>query len=154
MSLLNLRPDNGVLAPAYQQRHFTPDYWRNYTVIGGAGRLENFGDGPGGHVKVGNARRSAHRFDADEVHPIPVADDSAGHGRADPLLIGVFLRFVRHGGTTDTSPVAARTAFATDVGATQSLRDGGMPRRVPVLDADLVACFERGQTPERGRIRE
>ena len=58
VSLLNMRLDNGVLA-SYQQCHFTPDYWRNYTVIGDAGRLENFGDGPGGQVKVWNSRRSA-----------------------------------------------------------------------------------------------
>ena len=40
---MNMRLDNGVLA-SYQQCHFTPDYWRNYTVIGTEGRLENFGD--------------------------------------------------------------------------------------------------------------
>ena len=45
VSLVNMRLDNGVLA-AYQQCHFSPDYWRNYTVIGDAGRLENFGDWP------------------------------------------------------------------------------------------------------------
>ncbi|RPK37739.1 hypothetical protein EES40_27115 [Streptomyces sp. ADI93-02] len=31
VSLLNMRLDNGVLA-SYQQCHFTPDYWRNYTA--------------------------------------------------------------------------------------------------------------------------
>ncbi|UNO43125.1 Gfo/Idh/MocA family oxidoreductase [Streptomyces sp. MST-110588] len=70
VSLVNLRLDNGVLA-AYQQCHFSPDYWRNYTVIGDAGRLENFGDGPGGVVKVWNARRSGYRADADAVHRVP-----------------------------------------------------------------------------------
>ena len=33
ISMLQMRLDNGVLA-SYQQCHFTPDYWRNYTVIG------------------------------------------------------------------------------------------------------------------------
>ena len=37
--------DNGVQA-SYEQCHFTPDYWRNYTVIGTEGRLENFGATP------------------------------------------------------------------------------------------------------------
>ncbi|GAP58215.1 hypothetical protein AHiyo1_12280 [Arthrobacter sp. Hiyo1] len=33
ISMMNMVLDNGVLA-SYQQCHFTPDYWRNYTVIG------------------------------------------------------------------------------------------------------------------------
>ncbi|MFI7341642.1 Gfo/Idh/MocA family protein [Streptomyces sp. NPDC050085] len=145
VSLVNMRLDNGVLA-AYQQCHFTPDYWRNYTVIGDAGRLENFGDGPGAVVKVWNSRRSGHRAEADAAYPVPDAADDAGHGGADPLLIDEFVRFVREGGRTDTSPVAARMAVAAGVRATESLRDGGTPRTVPGLDADLVAYFERGQS--------
>ncbi|MET9518888.1 Gfo/Idh/MocA family oxidoreductase [Streptomyces sp. NPDC002994] len=144
VSLLNMRLDNGVLA-AYQQCHFTPDYWRNYTVIGDAGRLENFGDGPGGHVKVWHARRSAYRPEADETHEIPAAEDNAGHGGADPLLIDEFVRFAREGGVTDTSPVAARMAVAAGVQATASLRNGGAPREVPPLAPELVAYFGAGQ---------
>ncbi|MEV3987855.1 Gfo/Idh/MocA family oxidoreductase [Streptomyces sp. NPDC049837] len=149
VSLLNMRLDNGVLA-AYQQCHFTPDYWRNYTVIGDEGRLENFGDGPGACVKVWNTRRSGHRPDADETYEIPGVEEGragrgGGHGGADPLLIDEFVRFVREGGPTDTSPVAARMAVAVGCGATASLRDGGTPRRVPGLDGELVAYFERGQ---------
>ncbi|MEW2527816.1 Gfo/Idh/MocA family oxidoreductase [Streptomyces sp. NPDC047071] len=144
VSLVNLRLDNGVLA-AYQQCHFTPDYWRNYTVIGDAGRLENFGDGPGGVVRVWNGGRSLHRGEGDTEYPIGGAVDESGHGGADPLIIDEFLRFAREGGRTDTSPVAARMAVAAGVGATRSLRDGGGPREVPPLDAELIAYFERGQ---------
>jgi hypothetical protein len=139
-----MRLDNGVLA-AYQQCHFTPDYWRNYTVIGDAGRLENFGDGPGGVVKVWNSRRSTYRGEPDAAYPVPNAEDNAGHGGADPLLIDEFVRFVREGGTTDTSPVAARMAVAAGVRATESLRSGGLPREIPPLDPELIAYFERGQ---------
>ncbi|MFJ2395776.1 MULTISPECIES: Gfo/Idh/MocA family protein [unclassified Streptomyces] len=146
VSLVNLRLDNGVLA-AYQQCHFTPDYWRNYTVIGDAGRLENFGDGPGAVVKVWNSRRSGHRDRADAEYPVPEPPEDAGHGGADPLLIDEFLRFVREGGRTDTSPVAARMAVAAGFRATESLRDGGTAREVPALDPELVAYFERGQVP-------
>ncbi|MFI6685318.1 Gfo/Idh/MocA family protein [Streptomyces sp. NPDC050485] len=144
VSLLNMRLDNGVLA-SYQQCHFTPDYWRNYTVIGDAGRLENFGDGPGGQVKVWNSRRSEYRPEPDETHEIPQAQDDRGHGGADPLIIDEFLRFVREGGRTDTSPVAARMAVAAGYQATASLRAGGTPREVPRLDPELAAYFERGQ---------
>ena len=71
---MNLRLDNGVLA-TYQQCHYTPDYWRNYTVIGTHGRLENFGDLDGATVKVWNARRSGYRADADITIDVPVDDD-------------------------------------------------------------------------------
>ena len=49
--------DNGVFA-SYQQCHYTPDYWRNYTVIGTEGRLENFGDDSDGVVNVWTRRHS------------------------------------------------------------------------------------------------
>ncbi len=143
VSLVNLRLDNGVLA-AYQQCHFTPDYWRNYTAIGDAGRLENFGDGPGAVVKVWNARRSEYRAEADATYSVPDAE-AGGHGGADPLLVEEFIRFAREGGRTDTSPVAARMAVAAGVQATESLRNGGRPRSVPDLDPKLVEYFERGQ---------
>ncbi|GHH39117.1 Gfo/Idh/MocA family protein [Lentzea cavernae] len=144
VSLVNLRLDNGVLA-AYQQCHFTPDYWRNYTVIGDAGRLENFGDGPGAVVKVWNSRRACYSDQADAQYLVPDAEDDDGHGGADPLLIDEFLRFAREGGVTDTSPVAARMAVAAGVRATESLRAGGVPHEVPDLAPELVSYFESGQ---------
>ncbi|MFI6560709.1 Gfo/Idh/MocA family protein [Streptomyces sp. NPDC050534] len=144
VSMVNMRLDNGVLA-AYQQCHFTPDYWRNYTVIGDAGRLENFGDIPGGAVRVWNSRRSGYRAEPDAEYRVSEPVDDAEHGGADPLVIDEFLRFVREGGRTDTSPVAARMAVAAGYGATRSLRAGGAVQEVPPLDDDLVAYFERGQ---------
>ncbi|CAM5582933.1 Gfo/Idh/MocA family oxidoreductase OS=Streptomyces rimosus subsp. rimosus (strain ATCC / DSM 40260 / JCM 4667 / NRRL 2234) OX=1265868 GN=SRIM_035035 PE=4 SV=1 [Streptomyces rimosus subsp. rimosus] len=95
-----------------------------------------------------NSRQSGYRADADAVYQLPAGetDDEAGHGGADPLLVDEFLRFVRHGGRTDTSPVAARMAVAAGALATASLRGGGTPREVPPLDPVLVDYFERGQT--------
>jgi predicted dehydrogenase len=143
VSMVNMRLDNGVLA-AYQQCHFTPDYWRNYTVIGDEGPLENFGDIPGGAVRVWNARRSGYRPEPDAEYRVSEPADDAEHGGADPLIIDEFLRFVREGGPTDTSPVAARMAVAAGYGATRSLRAGGAVEEVPPLDDDLVAYFEQG----------
>ena len=51
VSMLMMRQTSGTLI-SYEQCHFTPDYWRNYTVIGTEGRAENFGDGEGGVVRV------------------------------------------------------------------------------------------------------
>ncbi|MDR6905693.1 putative dehydrogenase [Agromyces sp. 3263] len=143
LSMVNLRLGNGVLA-SYQQCHFTPDYWRNYTVIGTEGRIENLGDTAGSEVRLWN-RRHHGAAPADETFIVPAAGEEAGHDGADALLVTEFLRFVREGGRTETSPVAAREAVAVGIRATESLRSGGGSLRVPALDADLVAYFERGQ---------
>jgi predicted dehydrogenase len=142
LSVVNLQLGGGVLA-AYQQCHFTPDYWRNYTVIGDAGRLENFGDGSGAVVKVWNRRRSGYAPDADAEHRLPPSTQV--HAGADGPLMAEFLRFVREGGRTETSPVGARMSVAAGVQATASLRAAGEPRDVPPLDPQLAAYFERGQ---------
>jgi predicted dehydrogenase len=138
LSVVNLRLDNGVLA-TYQQCHYTPDYWRNYTVIGTHGRLENFGDLDGAVVKVWNARRSGYRSDADLVIDIPA--DDAFHGGADVAIIDEFLRYARDGGPTRTSVVAARDAVAAGHAATVSLRDGGVLTPVPPVAPDVAAYF-------------
>ncbi|MZD09066.1 Gfo/Idh/MocA family oxidoreductase [Streptomyces sp. SID5785] len=140
LSMMVMRLEGGIHA-SYQQCHYTPDYWRNYTVIGTEGRLENFGDhGDSAEVRVWK-RRSGYRADADLVVRMPEPEDG-GHGGSDPLLVSEFLRFVRDGGATDTSPVAAREAVAAGVAATRSLRDGGRPVTVERLPGDLVDFFE------------
>lgn len=141
LSMVNLVLDNGVLA-SYQQCHFTPDYWRNYTVIGTRGRLENLGDGPGGRVAVWTTRTDSFA-EPDRVITLPAS--AGGHGGADPLLVAEFVRFAREGGTTATSPVAARQAVAAGVAATRSLRSGGNPVPVPPLDPALVDHFDAGR---------
>lgn len=142
ISMVNMRLTGGILA-SYQQCHFAPDYWRNYTVIGTEGRIENFGDTAGSEVRLWN-RRHRGAADADETFIVPEAAD-AGHDGADALLVAEFLRFVRDGGPTETSPVAAREAVAAGILATESLRGDGSAIAVPPLDADLIAYFERGQ---------
>lgn len=141
VSQVSMRLDNGVLA-TYEQCHFTPDYWRNYTVIGTHGRIENFGDDAGAQVGLWKRR---HRGWAppDETFEVPAAE--GGHGGADALLIGEFLRFARDGGRTDTSPVAAREAVVTGVLATESLRGDGSALSVPALPPDLVSYYDAGQ---------
>ncbi|RFU86553.1 gfo/Idh/MocA family oxidoreductase [Streptomyces triticagri] len=142
VSMMNMRLDNGVLA-AYQQCHFSPDYFRSYTVIGTQGRLENFGDSPGAEVRVWNTGPSGYRADADATYRVPEATGS--HGGADGRIIDEFCRFARDGGATDTSPVAARMSVAAGYMATQSLRNGGAPYDVPPLDPELTAYFDGGQ---------
>lgn len=141
VSMLMMRMSSGVLA-AYQQCHFSPDYWRNYTVIGSEGRLENIGDGEGGVIKLWN-RRSFFNADGDEQFPIQ--GDKEGHDDADALTVAEFLEFVRHGASTDTSPLGAWQSVAAGIQATESLRDGSTPRTVPDLPVELVEYFNANQ---------
>ncbi|OEU90392.1 oxidoreductase [Streptomyces abyssalis] len=142
ISMLQGRTGNGVLV-SYEQCHFTPDYWRNYTVIGDHGRLENFGDLDGSVVKVWNSRRTGYREDADLTVPVPRAEGM--HGGADRLLVKEFLRFARDGGPTETSPLAAREAVAAGHAATRSLRSGSVPVEVPEIPRELVSYYANGQ---------
>lgn len=142
ISMMQMVLDNGSLA-SYQQCHFTPDYWRNYTVIGTKGRIENFGDGPGDFIHLWNTRSQDGFVEPDER--IEIRDGDGGHGGADPLLIAEFLRFAREGGATATSPVAAREAVAAGVLAAQSLRSGGGALDVPALAQELIEYFDAGQ---------
>jgi predicted dehydrogenase len=139
ISMLMMELDNGVQA-SYQQCHFTPDYWRNYTVIGTEGRLENFGDTSGGVVKVWN-RRHEYAATGDAEYPIPGAH--GGHVDADAATVGEFLEHLRTGAPTQTSPVAARFAVAVGDLAARSLRNGSVPIEVPRLDDELTRYFDR-----------
>lgn len=130
VNMMLMELDNGVLA-AYHQCHFAPDAWRNYTVIGDAGRIENSGDGPGAVVMVWNKARYGFDPKADLEETIPEA--AGGHGGSDPAIVNEFIRYVREGGETDTSPIAARMAVAAGCAATDSLRHGSMPVAVKPL---------------------
>jgi len=140
ISMMLMHLDNGLFA-SYQQCHYTPDAWRNYTIIGTQGRVENFGDTPGHCVVRVWHRRTSYNPYGDEQHFIPPTTGS--HGGADPRIVAEFVRYVREGGTIATSPVAARYSVAAGCMATRSLREGGVPMSVPDLDPDLRDHFER-----------
>jgi len=140
VSMMLMELDNGVFA-SYQQCHYAPDGWRNYTVIGTEGRVENFGDCPGDCEIVLWDRRCGYKARGDRTFPIPAVE--GGHGGADPSIVAEFVRYVRQGGKVATSPVAARYSVAAGCAATESIRDGSRPRDVPPLPADLRAHFEK-----------
>lgn len=138
ISLMLMTLDNGVFA-SYQQCHFSPDGWRNYTVIGTEGRIENFGDSPGDcTVKLWN-KRKLYNPDGDEQYPI--APDTGSHGGADPRIVAEFVRYVRQGGTIATSPVAARYSVAAGCQAAESLRNGAKPSAIPPLPPEISQYF-------------
>lgn len=140
LSTMQMKLNNGVFA-TYAQCHYTPDYWRSYTVIGTEGRIENFGNGePGTLIRLWN-KRASYKPRGDATYRIPVAKGS--HAGADPLIINEFLRFVRDGGHTDTSPLAARESVAAGCMATKSLRSGGKAIKVPAPDAAVARWFKK-----------
>lgn len=137
LSMVTMALDNGVFA-TYEQCHFTPDYWRNYTIIGTEGRIENFGDADDSEIRLWN-RRCRYNSRGDAAFPVRAA--GSGHDGADVATVAEFLRFVRDGGSTNTSPLAAREAVVTGVTATESLRAGGSVLPVPAPDESLVKHF-------------
>jgi len=137
VSMMLMRLDNGVLA-SYQQCHFTPDAWRNYTFIGTAGRIENF-TGRDPHIRLWDRRVGGY----DGFHRVEIPKAEGSHQGGDPRIVAEFLRFVREGGQTNTSPIAARNSVAAGCAATESLRDGSKPVDVPCVEADLLEWFER-----------
>ncbi|MBC2602197.1 Gfo/Idh/MocA family protein [Puniceicoccus vermicola] len=139
ISMVQMELNNGVFC-SYQQCHYTPDYWRNYTIIGTEGRIENFGDvGEGTVIKLWK-KRSEYNAEADEQFGI--AEASGSHGGADPQIVQEFLDFARDGSKATTSPVAARYSVAAACEATDSIRNGSAPRDVKPLPPELVAYFE------------
>ena len=141
VSMLMMRQTSGTLI-SYEQCHFTPDYWRNYTVIGTEGRAENFGDGEGGVVRVWKHRSG---WEPTGDIEIPIKGDAGGHDDADVATMDEFLRFVAKGDRTDTTPLGAREAVAAGVLATKSLREGSLPFDVPRVSPELTRYFENNQ---------
>ena len=140
LSQVIMRLDNGVLAE-YSQCHYTPDYWRNFTVIGTEGRMENFGDLGSATLRLWTRRRTGYwpRGDAN----FTFSAKGYGHGGSDRAIMDEFLRFVRKGGTTETSPLAARESVATGYTATESLRAGGKLMKVPPFRPKAAASKKR-----------
>jgi len=130
-SMLLMQLDNGVQA-SYQQCHYTPDGCRNYTIIGTEGRIENYGDASTQEkwatVHLWN-QRTGYSEQGHEVFRIPPIPGT--HGGADPLLINDFLSYIRTGQSQGASSLDARMAVAAGCLATESLREGNIPKDVP-----------------------
>ena len=139
LSMMQMELDNGILA-SYQQCHYSPDYWRNYTFIGTKGRIENFGDiEEGTVVKLWNKRVNGYSKEADKVFEIKVGSDN--HGGSDENIIKEFLEHVKYNSRITTSPIGARYSVAAGCAATESLRSGSIPIIIPELDKQIINYF-------------
>ncbi len=97
VSMMLMHLDNGVFC-SYQQCHYTPDSWRNYTIIGTEGRLENLGED---FIAYWNKRKT---YDLKGQIEIPVPEPEGSHGGADPRIVAEFVRFVTRGREDDHLP--------------------------------------------------
>lgn len=130
-NMILMQLSNGTQA-SYMECFYTPDYHRNYTIIGTEGRIENHGDHSADSnwatVNLWN-RRTGYSALGHEVYPVPPAIGT--HGGADPFMIEDFLRFVETGASQGAPPVAARMAVAVGCRGAESIRAGSMPMDVP-----------------------
>lgn len=143
VSMMLMTLSSGVLA-SYEQCHFTPDYWRNYTVIGTEGRLENIGDTAGGTVKVWNRR---HEWAETGDREYPIDGVTSGHDDADLATLREFFQHILTGAPTIVSPLAARAAVAAGDLAARSLREGSTPHDVPELPRHVIDHFTTPGSP-------
>ncbi len=117
----------GGIKGAYLQCHFTPDYHRNYTIIGTEGRVEN--SEPEMKVWVKTRRSNTYLELADREYRVKEAHGS--HGGADPVICQDFLDMVLDGKEPVATPLAGRMSVATGCAGADSLRNGGEPMHIP-----------------------
>jgi predicted dehydrogenase len=123
----------GGIKASYLQCHFTPEYFRNYTIIGTEGRLENLDDSS--KVIVKTRRRFGPKGLSDRVYEVKPAE--GGHGGADPVICEEFLDVVLEGKQPVATPLAGRMSVATGCAAAESLRNDGVPVNIPPAPAWL-----------------
>ena len=151
VSMMLMHLDNGVFC-SYQQCHYAPDGWRNYTIIGTEGRIENMGDSPGETTILlwdkrayYNPRGNAQFF---------IENVGGSHGGADPAIVAEFVRYVREEARRPPrrsppgrpSPPAASPRFPCAT-ATRP----GDPAGGPGGGAVLRGCGGRGWVGANGR---
>jgi predicted dehydrogenase len=117
----------GGIKASYLQCHFTPDYHRNYTIIGTEGRIEN--SEPEMTVRVKTRVSNSWRDLADRTYDIKPA--RGGHGGADPVICRDFVEMCLDGKEPLATPLAGRMSVAAGVCAAHSMRNGGAPVDVP-----------------------
>jgi len=131
-SMIMMRMRNGVEA-SYMQCHYAPDAWRNYTVIGTAGRIENYGEDTG-TIEVWT-KRGGYQLHGDRS--LPVEQEEGSHGGADPKIVQSFLAYVRGEERPLSSPQASRYSVAAGCKGAESIRGGGGFLKIPQLSEEL-----------------
>lgn len=112
--------ENGVKA-SYLQNHFTPDYSRNYVIIGTKGRMENDDVNDKIIIKTRNTDALTDKSDIE----IQMKKTDGGHAGGDVRITQAFIDYVLHDQEPKASPYDGRMSVAVGVKATESIRSGG-----------------------------
>lgn len=132
-SMMMMELDGGIQA-SYMQCHFAPDYWRNYTIIGTEGRIENLDDSSKVTVRMRDRSNRWHNL-AD--HDLAVKPARGGHGGADPQICRDFIDMLIDGKRPVATPLAGRMSVAAGCAATHSLRNAWQPVSIPPVPEDI-----------------
>lgn len=128
--LLLMDLEGGIKA-AYLQCQYTPDYHRNYCLIGTKGRMEC--RDLTGDVTVLTRRGKAPEFLSNRTYHVKPAE--GGHGGADPVIADDFVQMLLTGKEPIATPLAGRMSVAVGVMGAQSLRNGSIPLEIPAPPA-------------------
>lgn len=128
-SVLIMELENGIKA-SYLQCHFTPDYSRNYVVIGTKGRMEN--DDVNDTITIKTRSTGSLEDKSDLI--IQMKKFDGAHAGADPLIAEAFVDYIFDGKEPNASPEDARMSVAVGVKATESLREGGGVKLIPPIE--------------------
>ncbi len=115
-TLIALQYDNGKRA-FYAECHFTPEYTREFTLIGNKGKMYGYYENERFLIRV-SYRHSDH---IDEYHPTFAG---GGHGGGESGLGDDFVQCCRENGTPLADGVAGRNATAVAVAAEKSIASG------------------------------
>ena len=140
-NMIMMQLENGAQM-CYMQCHYTPDSERNYTFIGTKGRIENYGHN-NGPCEIHVWTQRGPRETPDIVYKLKAATGS--HGGADLPTLENFVKFVRFGAKTNTSPIAARQSVAVGVLGHKSMRSGCNRQDIPQLSPEMIEYFENNQ---------
>ncbi|MFC1735729.1 Gfo/Idh/MocA family protein [Candidatus Hydrogenedentota bacterium] len=124
----------GGIKATYMQCHFAPDYWRNYTLIGTEGRIENLDDDSKVVVRM---RDRSNRWKNLSDGNLDVKPAKGGHGGADPEICKDFVDMLINGREPLATPLAGRMSVAIGCAATQSVRNNWQPVDVSPVPEDI-----------------
>jgi len=124
-NMIIMELENGVQA-TYLQCHYAPDEFRNYTIIGTMGRIENIGNNYSqSTIHIWSNRKGGTEYRAIDT----VEKDVLAY--ADKKIVNNFLDYVRFDSTPLISATDARYAVATAILGQQSIRNGCIPLSIP-----------------------
>ncbi len=132
-NIMMMELEGGIRA-VYTQCHFTPDYWRNHTIIGTEGRIENLDDDSRVVVRL---RNHSKRWKNLANQDLSVKSASGGHGGADPLICKDFVDMLLDGKKPISTPLAGRMSVAAGCAAAWSLRNGWKPVVIAPVPKDI-----------------